>query len=33
MIFYRYSAQDDVLLIVHVLHGARNLEALLEEEF
>lgn len=32
MIFYRYSPQDEVLLIVHLLHGARNLEAILDEE-
>ncbi len=32
MVFYRYSSQDEVLLIVHVLYGARDLEAILNEE-
>lgn len=31
MIFYRYSTQDEILLIVQVIHGARNLAALLDE--
>lgn len=31
MIFYRYSPQERILLIVHVLHGARDLEAILSE--
>jgi plasmid stabilization system protein ParE len=32
MIFYRYSSQDEALLIVQVLHGARNLEVILNED-
>ncbi|HEV2136935.1 MAG TPA: type II toxin-antitoxin system RelE/ParE family toxin [Terracidiphilus sp.] len=31
MIFYRYSAQEQILLIIQVLHGARDLEAILSE--
>ena len=29
MVFYRYSRQEQVLLIVQVLHGARDLESIL----
>jgi plasmid stabilization system protein ParE len=32
MVFYRYSPQEQLLLIVKVAHGARNLETLLDEE-
>ena len=32
MLFYRYSSQEQLLLIVQVAHGARNLETLLDEE-
>jgi plasmid stabilization system protein ParE len=32
MVFYRYLPAEQMILIVHVLHGARNLEALLERE-
>jgi plasmid stabilization system protein ParE len=32
MIFYRYSSRDEALLIVQVLHCARNLEVILNEE-
>jgi plasmid stabilization system protein ParE len=30
MIFYRYISDEHIILIVHVLHGARNLETLLD---
>lgn len=32
MVFYRYLPQEEAILIIHVLHGARNLETLLDEE-
>jgi plasmid stabilization system protein ParE len=32
MVFYRYLPQEQLLLIVKVAHGARNLETLLDEE-
>ncbi len=32
MVFYRYSQEEQILLVVQVLHGARDLEAILEEE-
>jgi toxin ParE1/3/4 len=32
MVFYRYIPQEDVILIVQVLHGARNLETILDED-
>jgi plasmid stabilization system protein ParE len=32
MIFYRYIPADRAILIVHVLHGARNLETLLHQD-
>lgn len=32
MIFYRYSEPENILLVVHVLHGARDLETVLSEE-
>jgi plasmid stabilization system protein ParE len=32
LVFYRYSPEQQALLVVHVLHGARNLESLLDEE-
>lgn len=31
MVFYRYSEQENVLLILQVLHGARDLQAILSE--
>lgn len=31
MIFYSYSQQEAVLLVVQVLHGARDIEAILGE--
>jgi len=31
MVFYRYRPSDQVVLIVQVLHGARNLETVLDE--
>jgi plasmid stabilization system protein ParE len=31
MIFYRYTPNESIL-IVQVLHGARNLEVILDEE-
>jgi plasmid stabilization system protein ParE len=30
LVFYRYLAEEDTLRVVHVLHGARNLEVLLD---
>ena len=33
MVFYRYLPHGQVILIVQILHGARNLEALLDEDF
>ena len=32
MVFYRYLPQEQAILIIQVLHGARNLEILLDEE-
>jgi plasmid stabilization system protein ParE len=32
MVFYRYLHEEQAILIVHVMHGARNLETLLDEE-
>ena len=32
MVFYRYLPQEQVILIVQVLHGARNLETILDED-
>jgi toxin ParE1/3/4 len=32
LIFYRYSPDDQAVLIIHVLHGARDVESLLDEE-
>jgi plasmid stabilization system protein ParE len=32
MVFYRYLSREEAILIVQVLHGARNLETLLDEE-
>jgi plasmid stabilization system protein ParE len=32
MLFYRYIASEQVVLVVQVLHGARNLETILDEE-
>ena len=32
MIFYRYSSEGQVVLIVQVLHGARNLEFILDDD-
>ena len=31
MIFYRFEPDSDTILIVHVLHGARDLQAILGE--
>lgn len=32
MLFYRYSAKEKDLLVVDVLYGARDLEALLSKD-
>jgi plasmid stabilization system protein ParE len=32
MVFYRYLPQEQAIRIVQVLHGARNLETILDEE-
>jgi plasmid stabilization system protein ParE len=32
MVFYRYLRQEQAILIVQVLHGARNLETVLDED-
>jgi plasmid stabilization system protein ParE len=32
MIFYRYDSEEEVLMIAHVLHGSRDLEAVLNDE-
>ena len=32
MAFYRYLRQEQAILIVQVLHGARNLEIILDED-
>jgi toxin ParE1/3/4 len=32
LVFYRYAPEEEVLLVVHVLHGARDLESLLDDE-
>ena len=32
MIFYRFMPDEQAVLIVQVLHGARNLEAILDED-
>jgi plasmid stabilization system protein ParE len=32
MIFYRHISAEQIILIVHVLHGARNLETLLGQD-
>jgi plasmid stabilization system protein ParE len=32
MIFYRFDPDEQTLLIVHVLHGARNLRAIFGED-
>jgi plasmid stabilization system protein ParE len=32
MVFYRYLPQEQVLLIIKVLHGARNLETILDDD-
>jgi toxin ParE1/3/4 len=32
MVFYRYLSLEDAILIVQVLHGARNLETILDED-
>ena len=32
MVFYRYRSQEQAILIVQVLHGARDLETILDEE-
>ncbi|MFZ0743714.1 MAG: type II toxin-antitoxin system RelE/ParE family toxin [Terracidiphilus sp.] len=32
IVFYRYMQQEQIVLIVQVLHGARNLEVILDED-
>jgi plasmid stabilization system protein ParE len=32
MVFYRHLPQERAILIVQILHGARNLETILDEE-
>jgi plasmid stabilization system protein ParE len=32
MIFYRYDQQENMLLVVQVLHGARDLKSLLNDD-
>lgn len=32
LVFYRYIQSEDAILIVQVLHGARNLETILDED-
>jgi plasmid stabilization system protein ParE len=32
MVFYRYLPKAEAILIVQVLHGARNLESILSED-
>jgi plasmid stabilization system protein ParE len=32
MVFYRYLPHEQAISIVHMLHGARNLETLLEDD-
>lgn len=32
LVFYRYLAQEQTLLIVQVLHGARNIDLIMDEE-
>jgi plasmid stabilization system protein ParE len=32
MIFYRYLPQEQAILVVQVLHGARHQETILEDE-
>jgi plasmid stabilization system protein ParE len=32
MVFYRYLSEGQAVLIVQVLHGARNLETILDED-
>jgi toxin ParE1/3/4 len=32
MVFYRYSSREQTVLIVQVLHGARDLETILDED-
>jgi toxin ParE1/3/4 len=32
LLFYRYNADEEILLIVQVLHGARDIEVLLKED-
>lgn len=32
MVFYRYLAEERAILIIQVLHGARNLDVILSEE-
>jgi plasmid stabilization system protein ParE len=32
MVFYRFLPDESVVLIVQVLHGARNLEAILDDD-
>jgi toxin ParE1/3/4 len=32
MLFYRYHAHEQIILIVQVLHGARNLKTLVDDD-
>lgn len=32
IVFYRYLSRENAVLIVHLLHGARNLESILDED-
>jgi plasmid stabilization system protein ParE len=32
MVFYRFFPDEAIIRIVHVLHGARNLETILDED-
>jgi plasmid stabilization system protein ParE len=32
MVFYRYLYEEQAILVVQVLHGARNLEIILDED-
>lgn len=31
LVFYRFLSEQDAILVVHIVHGARNLQALLRE--
>ncbi|MGA9670322.1 MAG: type II toxin-antitoxin system RelE/ParE family toxin [Terracidiphilus sp.] len=32
MVFYRYLSQESAIRVVHVLHGSRNLETILDDD-